>query len=401
MAKAFGTSPAMDAYWVAVTPTLVTVNLFEASAIGAAMTFYATLGSAPAAEKRSAIAGFLFLWMAVCALLAVGEWLSAGQVTGLLAPGLSVEARAAAVRLVRFASVSLAFAPISVLCTGLLQARRQFFRAAVLGLVPPAVLAAGQLAAVSDVLHLASFFVAGYVAAAVAAVAMIWRAEVLGGVRPTFGHLPAFLRQFAPLVAGAALIQGIVVRERALASRLEPGAISALSYALRINTVAGGLVAAGFDSTVGAVVASGYVQGDHDGVRRQIRQSLVLVAALAAVLGVLLVVSAERLVVLLLSRGKFGAQSAVLTAGAVVGYFGVYVWGSVGRVLLSAAISQRWALKSLLVSAVAFGSYLLWAPHLAGRYGVPGLALAATLSFICATLLLATDPLRHQGARTQ
>src|SRR3989442_1460050 len=169
MARSFGTSAAMDAYWVAVTPTLVTVNLMEASGIGASMTFHALLGTTSLTARRAEIAGLLLFWFGLWSILAALVCLGARPAVAFLAPGLDPQVGVTAARLMQVASISLAFAPITVVCYGLMQAEKKFFWAAGVALVPPAVLAGGQLLTVSDVRHLTMLFVAGYVLAAVSA----------------------------------------------------------------------------------------------------------------------------------------------------------------------------------------------------------------------------------------
>ncbi|MBI4513433.1 MAG: hypothetical protein HY702_04905 [Gemmatimonadetes bacterium] len=394
MARSFGTSIAMDAFWIAVTPTLVTVNLIEAAGMGAAVNFYTSLSSEPAARRRSEIVGLLVASFAACVVLAGGVWLLASEVVEVLAPGLPPAARTQAVQLLRLASVALAFGPPTFLCLGLLQGAGHFFSASLTIILPPAVLVAGQLVVVSHVEQLAAFFLAGYVVAGSAALARAWDVLGLGRERPTFGRLADFSRQFVPLALGALMVQAIWLRERSLASTLGPGAISALSYALRVVTVVGGLVAAGFETTVMTVVAEKHVERDHVGVRRHVQRVLLLVAVLTILPGCLLIVAGGDIVNLLLRRGAFGSESAQLTAAAVLGYLGVYIYGSLGRVLLPATISRRRALTTFGISFVTLASYMLWAPALAEHLHILGLALAAGLSFAIATLLYATDAAR-------
>jgi len=108
-----------------------------------------------------------------------------------------------------------------------------------------------------------------------------------------------------------------------------------------------------------------------------------------------LILYADRIVGLLLGRGRFGADSVALTAAAVVGYFGVYVWGSLGRVLVPAAVGRRRATSSFFISLIALLSYLVLAPSLAAGFQVAGLAVAASLSYGLATALYAIDLARR------
>jgi putative peptidoglycan lipid II flippase len=394
MARTFGTSAAMDTFWVAVTPTLVGLNLIEACGIGAALTYYEALRQRPDALQRSETSGLLATWLLIGTALGVSSYLSAERLVRVLAPGMAGARADDAVGLVQIASLSLAFGPVMYLCFGLLHAQGRFLHAAMLGLLPNLVLAVGQLLGPADIRYVTILFVAGYLLGAATTLGSVVRSLRLWRVTPSCRRVGTFFSQFLPLVAGAVLLQLVFVRERALASDLEVGAISALSYGLRTVTVVGGLVAAGFDATVTATVARRHVEGDAAGVRHAVRGSFLLVALLALLPGVALMLFAAPLVALLFGRGRFGHDSVQLTAAAVFGYVGVYVWSSLGRVLVPAAIGRQRAGISLLISAVAFAGYLIWAPPLAARWHVAGLALAASLAFGMATALYGTDAAR-------
>lgn len=395
IAKSFGTSGEIDAFWIAITPTLVAINLVEACGIGSAVTYYALLSREPDEVRRTEVLGFILTWLAIGAVLAFGAYALADPIVEAMVPGLDPSVKRLAARLLRLSSVCLALGPVTFLGFGLLNGEGKFFSAAVIGLLPVMFLAGGQLLGVTGVGSLTGYFVGGYVAAAAATLVVLYGSLSLVRLRPSFGRLGAFFGQFLPLLGGATLLQILLLRERALASHLEMGTISALTYALRIAMVAGGLIAAGFDVTVGAGVARRHITGDHAGARSYVQRSLVSVALLSIPPGIALILFADEIVAALFGGARFGARSVELTAAALVGYFGIYVWGSVGRVLMPAAVGRRRAASSFAISLVALLSYLVVAPYFATEFQVGGLALAASLAYGLATALYAIDLTRR------
>lgn len=395
IARSFGASGELDAFWIAITPTLIAINLIEACGVGSAVAHYALLAREPADVRRSEVLGFIVCWLGVGGVLSGSAWVFAGTIVRAMVPGLDPAAQELAARLVRVASASLAAGPVTYVCFGLLNGAGRFVTAAVVGVLPAAVLVAGLVVGVSGVETLARWFTVGYVAAMAVTLGLVHRGLGPGPVRPTYGRLGAFFGQFLPLLGGAALLQMLLLRERAVASHLEAGTISALTFALRIVTVAGGVIATGFDATVAAVVSRQSIAGDEAGARTHVRRALALVALLTVPLGVALIVFADGVVDVLFGHGRFGPNAVALTAAAVVGYFGVYVWGSVGRVLVPAAVGRRRAVSAFVISLIALLSYLVWAPMLAARFQVGGLALAASLSYGLATALYAIDLARR------
>lgn len=395
MARRFGTSPDMDAFWVAVTPTLIALHVVEAAGVGAAVTFLASQSVEPAAGRRSAVAGFLTALLTLFVVLGTTSALMAEEIVSVLGAGLPPDARDLAVALVPLSSIALVVGPWSLLCLGLLQGNRDFFVASGIALLPHVVVVTGLALGLASVPQLAWCFTGGHVLAAIVAAVRAWRTFGLAGVVPRFARLGRAWSQFLPLLAGAILVQTIWLVERSLASQLEPGSISALSYALRIVTVLGGLVAVGFETTVMTNVAWRHASGDHVEGHRVLRRALAFVAVLAVPPGLLLVLAGHDLVELLFLGGAFGQVSVSVTAAAMIGYFGVFVYSSIGRVVMSGAIGRQRSGAVLAAALAALVSYATAAPFLAQGYGVVGLAAAASLSFGIATLLYAVDLARH------
>jgi putative peptidoglycan lipid II flippase len=387
MARAFGTSIAMDAFWIAVTPTFLLANLIDASGVAAAVTFYSRLHDRNGRERETAVLGVLVgtLLAASAATIVALVW-GDGLVT-MLAPQLNPAAHDLAVGLLSVMSPTLALTPVIYISLGFLNARHRFFVSQAIAIIQPSVTIAALAVFRLQIQQLSVVFLSGYCLAFAAAVVALYRAGLVSFTRPSFAELPVFLSQFGLLLGAAVLVQGIWLRERALASALPTGAISALSYGLRIVTVAGGAIGAGFEQTLVPLIAARHVARDSEGVRR-ITRSALLATALASILpGIVLVAFADIVVRTLFAHGQFGAQSIALTATAVSGYFGVFVYCSLGRVLVPSTIGQRRALVSTVISLVAFLLYVLIAPYMRDSYGVAGLALAASAAFAVATVL--------------
>src|SRR2546422_702960 len=98
--------------------------------------------------------------------------------------------------------------------------------------------------------------------------------------------------------------------------RSPTGTISALSFALRIVTVAGGAVAAGFEQTLVPLIASRHAVNDSAGVRRITRSALMTTAIASIVPGVVLVGFADQLIQVLFGHGRFDTTSRMLTGVA-------------------------------------------------------------------------------------
>lgn len=390
VARRFGTSAELDAYWLAVTPSLILVNLSEAAGVAASINYFTTIAHLTEDEQRSEVAGFIYAWLCAGALIAVGLVLGAREAAALLGPGLSDAGREQTTLLLRWASLAILAAPASILgAVGILRVSDRFVAAAVIALVPPAVQIAALVGGVRTVSGLAATFGAAYVVTAVFALAQLHLARHPAWLRPTFRHRRLLLAQLPPFMIAELLVQSVYLRERSLASLMGAGSVSALALGLRLVGALGAFVSAGVEHTLAPAVARLHSAGNHSLARRSVVRGLWVVAGFTVGPGIALLLAPRLWVRLAFQRGAFDEASVVLTSTVLVGYIGVYVFNSVGRVLIAATMSRRRAWDCIVINGCVLLLYLLLAPRLAASNGLMGLAVSTSVVLATATALYA------------
>jgi putative peptidoglycan lipid II flippase len=388
VARRFGTSAELDAYWLAVTPSLILVNLSEAAGVAASINYFTTIAHLGEDEQRSEVAGFIYAWLCAGALIALGLVLGAREAAALLGPGLSDAGREQTTVLLRWASLAILAAPASILgAVGILRVSDRFVAAAVIALVPPAVQITALVGGVRTVSGLAATFGAAYVGTAVFALAQLHLARHPAWLSPTFSHRRLLLAQLPPFIIAELLVQSVYLRERSLASLMGTGSVSALALGLRLVGALGAFVSAGVEHTLAPAVARLHSAGNHSLARRSVIRGLAVVAAFTIGPGIALLVAPRLWVRLAFYRGAFDQLSVTLTSTVVAGYFGVYVFNSIGRVLIAATMSRRRARDCVIINVAILGIYMLLAPWLASAYGLRGLALSTSSVLLLGTAL--------------
>ncbi len=337
----------------------------------------------------------LNLVLVATALFAVAAFLLAPTLVPAIAPGLGEEAgrqeelRALAVRLTRVMLVSPLLFAVSGMFMGILNARRHFLMPA---LAPMFYNLAIILAALvgADVEALAVGVVAG---AALHLAVQLPDLRIAGmAYRVVADWRDAAVREVGTLMAlrvlGLAATQvNFYFIAIFFASRLEAGAISALTFAWLIVMTLLGVIGMSISTAAFPTLAEQAARQDV-ALARTLARTLRLIVFLSLPAGVGLFLLAEPTVTALLQRGAFGAASTDLTlqalrfyALALVAHAGIEILSRGFYALGDTRTPVAFAVLSMLLN-------LALAAALVGPLEVRGLALALSLAAVLEFVLL-------------
>ncbi len=153
-----------------------------------------------------------------------------------------------------------------------------------------------------------------------------------------------------PAVVGLAAVQVNIFVNSIFASH-EPGAVSWLNYAFRILYLPIGLFGVALGTIATSRLARRAAEGDLDGLRVTLRDSLSLLAFLTVPATLGLLALAEPVVRLLYERGKFSPADTASTATAL-GYYGIGLVAYTGVKVLAPAFYALGSPRVPLVASV-------------------------------------------------
>jgi putative peptidoglycan lipid II flippase len=404
IAEAFGTQPELDAYWVAFRlPDLVFQLLAGATLASAFIPTFAGVrtreGDAAAWRLASSVLNILLLATLAFAVVA---FLLAPKLVPLLAPGLGedtgreAELNDLAIKLTRVMLISPVLFAVSGMFMGILNARRHFLTPAlapmfynlaiiVAALVSPDVEGLAVGVVVGAALHLAVQLPDLRFAGMAYRLVADWRDAAVREVG----------RLMAPRMLGLAATQvnfyfvGIF-----FASTLSAGAISGLTFAWLITMTPLGIIGMAISTAAFPTLAEQASRDDTAGMAATLGRALRLIVFLSLPAGIGLALLAEPVVVVLLQRGAFDAESTRVTAQALTFYAPALFAHSAIEILSrgfyalgNTRTPVQFAVASMLVNVVL-------AAVLVGPLEVRGLALAlsiATVAESAALFLAASD----------
>jgi putative peptidoglycan lipid II flippase len=201
----------------------------------------------------------------------------------------------------------------------------------------------------------------------------------------------------APATAGLAAVEVNIVVNSHFASR-EAGAVSWLDFAFRLLYLPIGLFGVALGTIATAGLARRAAEGDMDGLRNTLRQTLSMLAFLTVPATVGLMVLGVPVVRLIYERGRFTPAATEATAAALF----LYAFGLVGytgvKVLAPAFYALGRPRAPLLASVSAVATNLVVVLLLHGRLGFRAIALGTALgSLVNAGLLVALFEKRVGG----
>ena len=392
IAGRFGTSPELDAYWVAFRLPDLVFQLLAGATLASA--FIPTFARVQAREGREAAwrlaSSVLNLVLVATAAVAVIAFILAPLIVPLMAPGLGEhtgreqEMRSLAVDLTRLMLVSPVLFAVSGMAMGILNARRRFltpalapmiYNISIIGaaLVSPDVHVLAVGVVVGAGLHLAvqvpDLRLAGMAYSLVAR----WRDAAVRDVAALM----------APRVIGLAAVQvNFYFVAIFFASKIAAGAIYAVTFAWLIVMTPLGIIGMAISTAVFPTLADQAAASEHEDLGRTLSRALRLIIFLSLPAGVGLMLLARPLVVVLLQRGAFGSASTDLTSQALL-FYALALFAHNGIEILSRgfyALSDTRTPVALALLSMLLNIAL--AAALVGPLEVRGLALALSLASI-------------------
>lgn len=410
VARAFGASPELDAFFAANRVSETLFLLVAGGALGSA--FIPTFTGLLAKDEKdsawrlaSSIANAVTLTLS---LLAAVIALFAPQVVRYaLAPGLFADPElfSLTVAMLRIQLISAILFGLGGLIVGILNAHQIF-------LIPALTPAMYQLGIIFGALVLAPSMgiyglawgvvlgAATYLLIQIPSLLKLTARSAVARYRFTLGLKDALVRQvfllMGPRLIGVAVVQLNFWVNASLASQMVEGSLTSLTYGFSLMIMAQAAIAQSVAIAAMPTFSAQHALNQQDEMRASLASSLrgILLMAIPASVGLILL--REPLITFLFKRGKFDEHDVQLTAWALLWYAAGIVGHSVMEILTRAFYAQHDTKTPVIIGTIAMGLNVVfsitfakifesvgWMPHgglaLANSFAT---ALEATALFI-------------------
>jgi len=401
LAARFGVSATMDAYFGAFfIPNIVYIVLV----LGTLSPIFIPIllqedtgkGRFGVSDAFNAVTSFVLMVLAglvACGMLTTHYWLP------LLFPGFASSSVSLAERLIYIIFPAVVFLGLS----GIFAAALNGFQKFVLPTFAPvlssfAVIAAALLARGSQAIYIVGIATAfGFFLQFLVLIPALATLGIRFRFTLNFRHraISRMLRLGGPLFLYLTVANASLLIERNLASRLSAGAVSALTYAIRVFAVPANFLAAPLAIVAYPHFAREALRENHGELRGQLSQTLRFVVFLFLPATVWTVLNALPITRVLYERGQFLPQDSLVISRVLMLYGIGILPNAVAVILLRCFYAMQDTVTPLLAESVDLCFYLLTAPLLLRRFGLQGLAVTRGMTFFVVAAILSVALLRR------
>jgi putative peptidoglycan lipid II flippase len=346
IAARVGTAPELDALLVTEVVPLLVGGLLVNGMRAALVPAYIELAAEHGESHARRFIGAIVTWTAMIGLVGVVLLILFPAVAvDVAGPGLSASAHASALSFQPLMAPILVLSSVAVLLGTLCQANGRFLPIAMSLATAPfislfvTIIFWGQL----GLRGLALGMTLGYVGNLIVTTAYIAKVGLLPPIAFTLdlARLKRFLHHALPLTMGSAVLQFNLLADRAVASVLAPGAVSALTYGQQIVLQPLGSLSTAWTLVLypTLVRAAHKIGADSlgQGATRSVRFTLAMFVPVATAVAAL----SPLIVEVVYRRGAFDAHSAALTAGVVAAFAPMLLLTMVQPVLTGSHNARR------------------------------------------------------------
>jgi len=394
LAAHFGLSTTMDAYFAAIfVPTIFYMILIAGtlSPIFIPILLSTENGGSPQklTETFSVVTTFVLLFLIV---IVSGAMLTAPSWLAVLFPGFSASTAAMSTRLIYIIFPSVLFVALAGILTALLNGFHKFALASFApALSSLAVIVAVLLAHGENAIYLVGMATA---AGFLLQFLFLIPAAAKLGFRYTpslnFSHsaIRKLLRLGGPLLLYLVIATGSAFVERNLASQLSVGAVSTLTYAMRLFTIPSNFLAAPLGIVVYPQFAREALREGRGNLAAQVSRIFRAILFIFVPITLWTIINALPITRLLFERGQFKLENSIVTA-QVLRLYGIGILPlAMGGILLRCFYAVEDTVTALYAEIVDLIFYVIVATFFTRRFGIQGLALTRGISFYLVTGIL-------------
>ena len=333
------------------------------------------------------LAGTVLVWLGLVGLaLTLVLEIGADGIVAITGPGLSAEARESAVEYLRFMAPTALVASMTGTFYAVCQAEQRF-AAIGIGIVCGGVTTLLVTVVLWGQLGLGAFAL-GTLLGPIAALLII----VVESLRRSIAPLPrlvsrglglgAFVRHAAPLTLSSAILQLNTIFDRAIASLLGPGAVSALRYADTLVRVPTGAISPAWGAAIYPALVRATQHSDRSSLASAAERSMRYVGVVFMPISTLTLAVAPVAVAVAYGRGAFTPEALNQTAQVVAAFAPLIVTLMLSQTLTGALNARRSG--SVLLMAGTLNVILNCALDVVFGFslGVAGIALSSSVTAV-------------------
>lgn len=392
IAAYYGANWQTDAFFFAQTMPAMLFPALGNSLSTAFVTMYISRTIDKGEKKGEAFASrILLVTLIISVILSILGIIFAPYIVPIFAPGFSEIQAELAVDLTRLTMSAFTLTMASYMFAAILNSKKLFYgsQVAAIGYNLTVIIITLGLGDNQDVQLLTISVILGHFIQVIILIVLLRkRFSFTPKLSPIHTDSKSFLKLAFPILLGNSIVQVNNIIDRALASLLENGAVSALSYSNSLNRLVTGVLITTLSTVVYPSLTTSLSDNNKKKFHHDLQGSLTLIPLIVLPISLLTIIYATEIVEIVYERGNFDSSSTKLTSTALAFYAGMYFFMSIQEIVTRAFYALKNSKTPMINAAIAVALNSVLSIYLAKLMGIGGIALGTTLSTFLASLIL-------------
>lgn len=327
----------------------------------------------------------------IAGILSVFAIIFAPWIVPIFAPGFSVIQTQLAIHLTRLTMGAFVLTMAHYMLSAILNSKKMFYgsQLAALGYNLTVIIITIMLGQNQGVDALTLTVILGHFIQVLMLIALAWKNFNFElRVNPFHSDTKLLIKLALPILFGNSIVQINNIVDKLLASLLESGAVSALSYSNSLNRFVTGVFITTLSTVIYPSLTESFANKDIKKFNGDLLNSLSLLPIVILPISIITTIYATDIVSIVYERGSFNENATKLTAAALMFYAGMYVFSSIQEVIIRAFYALKDTKTPMINGAIAVIANSIISVILVRFIGIGGIALGTTLSTALASVIL-------------
>jgi len=327
----------------------------------------------------------------IAAALSIIAIVFAPWIVPVFAPGFSVVQTQLAIHLTRLTMGAFVLTMVHYMISAILNSKKFFYgsQLAALGYNLIVIIITIILGQNQGVDALTITVIIGHFVQVMILVAFAWRRfKFTIRLNPFHSDTKLLIKLASPILFGNSIVQINNIVDKLLASLLETGAVSALSYSNSLNRFVTGVFITTLSTVIYPSLTASLANKDKEKFKRDLLNSLSFLPIVVLPISIITTLYAKDIVSIVYKRGSFDSNATKLTAAALMFYAGMYVFSSIQEVIIRAFYALKDTKTPMVNGAIAVVANSVISVVLVRFIGIGGIALGTTISTGLAAVIL-------------
>lgn len=319
----------------------------------------------------------VFLVLIVCLL--------ADPLSAMLAPGLSAENREVLAYYIKGLSFLMINIAVSNICIGILNAEKDFLIAKSIGLIQ-SVCIIGACFVLAGKMGITAIYLGFGVYYVLENIFLLVRVFKKVGFHPVHPFQDPAVRNLInlsiPLFFSNAIIQINAMVDKAIASGLDEGSVSSLSYGNFLFQTIHSVIIGSITTVLLSYFSEFAVKGEHKKIADNVRKCSLIMLLVLMPVTIICFVNSDNIISMIYKRGVFDEVSVMTTSRAFIGYTAGILFIAFRDIFIQVLYAFQKTKEAMINGIAGVGINILLSLCLSQTYGVLGISIADSIAYI-------------------